>query len=78
MRWGMRQAGYTANYRRERFSANALTSCSTGNGFSGRRVESVIPVGRVLKTYWQGETYLMTPEQEYIVLGGEYASRTLR
>jgi hypothetical protein len=74
----MRQDELKAQYRRGRYIANALTSFSAGRGFSGRRVEATIHVGRVFKTYWQGETYLMPWEMEYIVIGGQYAARTLR
>ncbi|GIX31380.1 MAG: hypothetical protein KatS3mg124_1852 [Porticoccaceae bacterium] len=78
LRRGMDPAEYEAHYRRGRFEANALSSWSTGAGFFGRRVQATIPVGRVLKTYHQGKKYLMVSEQEYIVIGGGYAAKTLR
>jgi hypothetical protein len=78
LRRGMSRQEFDAQYRRGRFTANALSSFSDSTGFSGRRVEAAIQMSRVLKTYRQGETYLIDFEQEYIVIGGQYAARTLR
>jgi hypothetical protein len=78
LRRGMSREEFGAQYRRGRFTANALSSFSAGSGFRGRRIEARIPISRVLKTYWQGDTYLMTPEMEYIVIGGQYAAKALR
>lgn len=75
---GMKQAEYAAQYRRGKFTANAVQSYSTGSGFSGRLVQIQAPVSRVLKTYFQGERFLMPPEMEYIVIGGVYPAKTLR
>lgn len=70
---GMEEAEYRSNYRNRRFRPNAVASFALETPFARRyRVQATIPIGRVLKAYWQGERYLIPSETEYLVIGGEY------
>jgi hypothetical protein len=79
LRRGMEMEEYKANYARGRFMPNAVASFALHVPFSRTyRIEATVPVSRVLKAYWQGESYLMPSESEYIVIGGVYPARRIR
>lgn len=73
LRRGMGEAEYRARFRNRRFRPNAVASFALERPFSQPyRVEATVPIGRVLKAYWQGRRYLLPAETEYLVIGGEY------
>jgi hypothetical protein len=76
---GMEMEEYEANYARGKFMSNAVTSFSLHVPFRRtHQIAATVPVSRVLKTYWQGENYLIPSESEYIVIGGVYPARRIR